>query len=179
MDFAHLPTPPHFDMVPTMDSTNVSQTACPDCAAQMPETAEFCPSCGRAMQTEQTEALAQGKVGALSEPIAGALAYFTFIPAVIFLILEPYNKNRFVRFHSWQCLLLWSAAILLGIVLKLAGLILFIVPVIGPLLVVLVSTVAGLGAIVIWLVLVVKAFQGEMFKLPLLGAIAAQQAGKA
>jgi uncharacterized membrane protein len=162
-------------MVPTMDSTNVSQAVCPDCAAQMPKTAAFCPSCGHPMQTE---ARAQGQVGALSEPIAGALAYFTFIPAAIFLITEPYNKNRFVRFHSFQCLLLWGAAILLGIVLKLAGLLLFIIPVLGPLLVVLVSMVVGLGTIVIWLVLVVKAFQGEMFKLPLLGPIAAQQAGK-
>jgi uncharacterized membrane protein len=45
----------------------------------------------------------------------------------------------------------------------------------GPLLVVLVSTVVALGIFVIWLVLVVKAFQGEMFQLPVLGEFAAQQ----
>jgi uncharacterized membrane protein len=162
-------------MVATMDETNVPLTSCPDCAAQMPETAAFCPGCGRPMQTE---ARAQGKVGALSEPIAGALAYFTFIPAITFLLLEPYNRNRFVRFHSFQCLLLWGAAVPLAIALKLAGLLLFIIPVLGPLLVVLVSTVVGLGAVVLWLVLVVKAFQGEMFQIPLLGAFAAQQAAK-
>jgi uncharacterized membrane protein len=126
----------------------------------------------------QAEARAQGKVGVLSEPIAGALAYFTFIPAIIFMLLEPYNRNRFVRFHSLQCLLLWGAAILLAIALKLAGLLLFIIPVLGPLLVVLVSAVVGLGAVVLWLVLVVKAFQGEMFQIPLLGAFAAQPAAK-
>ncbi len=141
----------------------------------MPETAAFCPGCGRAMQTE---ARAQGKVGALSEPIAGALAYFTFIPAIIFLLLEPYKHNRFVRFHSFQCLSLWGAAVLLAIALKLAGLLLFIIPVLGPLLAVLVSTVVGFGAVVLWLVSVVKAFQGEMFQIPLLGAFAAQQAAK-
>ena len=119
-----------------MASMNVPLTSCPDCAAQMPETAAFCPGCGRAMQTE---AHAQGKVGALSEPIAGALAYFTFIPAIIFLLLEPYKHNRFVRFHSFQCLLLWGAEILLGIALKLVGLLLFIIPVLGPLLVLLKS----------------------------------------
>jgi len=158
-----------------MDPTNISQTACPDCAAQMPATAAFCPGCGRPMQTE---ARAQGKVGALSEPIAGALAYLTFIPAVVFLALEPYNKNRFVRFHSFQCLLLWGAGVLLAIALKLAALLLFIIPVLGPLLVLVVSTLVGLAAVVIWLVLVVKAFQGEMFRLPLLGVLAAQHAAK-
>jgi uncharacterized membrane protein len=126
----------------------------------------------------QTEARGQGKVGLLTEPIAGALAYFTFIPAIIFLLLEPYKHNRFVRFHSFQCLSLWGAAVLLAIALKLAGLLLFIIPVLGPLLVVLVSAVVGLGAVVIWLVLVVKAFQGQMFQIPLLGAFAAQQAAR-
>jgi uncharacterized membrane protein len=65
------------------------------------------------------------------------------------------------------------------IALKLAGLLLFIIPVLGPLLVLVVSTVAGLAAVAIWLVLVVKAFQGVMFKLPLLGDFAAQHAEKA
>jgi uncharacterized membrane protein len=158
-----------------MDQTNVPLTSCPHCAAQMPETAGFCPGCGRPMRPE---ARSQGKVGALSEPIAGALAYFTFIPAIVFLVLDPYNRNRFVRFHAIQCLLLWGAGILLAIALKLAGLLLFIIPVLGPLLVVLVATVVGLGTVVIWLVLVVKAFQGVMFRLPLLGDFAAQHAEK-
>ena len=156
-----------------MDSTNVPLTACPHCAAQMPETAAFCPGCGRPMQTEER---AQGKVGPLPEPVAGALAYFTFIPAIVFLVVEPYKKNRFVRFHSFQCLLLWGAAILVATALKLAGMLLFIIPVLGPLLVVLVWTVVGFGTVVIWLVLVVKAFQGLMFRLPLVGDFAAQQA---
>jgi uncharacterized membrane protein len=126
----------------------------------------------------QAESRAQGKVGALSEPIAGALAYFTFIPAIVFLVLEPYKKNRFVRFHSLQCLLLWLAGILLAIALKLAGLLLFIIPVAGPLLVLLLSMVVGLAAVAIWLVLVVKAFQGVTFRLPLLGDFALQLSEK-
>jgi uncharacterized membrane protein len=140
----------------------------------MPQTAAFCPACGRAMQAETR---AQGTVGVFPENIAGALAYFTFIPAIVFLVLVPYNKNRFLRFHSFQCLLLWGAAILIGIALKLASVVLFIVPVLGPLLVWVVAVVVVLAAIVIWLVLVVKAFQGEMFQLPMLGEFAAQYAG--
>ena len=159
-------------MVATMDEENVSLTACPRCGAQMPDTATFCPGCGHPMQTETR---AQGKVGFLSEPIAGALAYFTFLPATVFLVLDPYKGNRFVRFHSFQCLLLWAAGILIAIALKLAAIVLFIIPVLGPLLEVLVSTVIALGAVVIWLVLVVKALQGEFFKAPLIGEFAALQ----
>lgn len=157
-----------------MDSTSVPLTSCPLCAAQMPETAAFCPGCGQSMHVEPR---AQGTVGPLRENIAGVLAYLTFIPAVVFLVLEPYKKNLFLRFHSIQCLLFWATGILFGIALKLASVVLFIVPVLGALLVYLVSGIVVLAAIVIWLVLVVKAFQGEMFKLPALGDFAAQYAG--
>ncbi|MGA9389916.1 MAG: zinc-ribbon domain-containing protein [Candidatus Sulfotelmatobacter sp.] len=147
--------------------------SCPECGASMPDTAEFCPGCGRAMRPVQR---VQGKVGALPEAIAGAVAYFTIIPAIIFLLVEPYNKNRFLRFHSFQCLGLWLAALVTGTVLKLAGFVLFFVPLMGPLLVVLLSIVFGLGYFVIWLVLVIKALQGERFKLPIIGKFADQQA---
>lgn len=166
-------------MVATVDgtnATNVTLTACPHCAAQMPQTASYCPGCGRPMQLEPR---AQGRVGPLPETIAGALAYLTFIPAIIFLVLDPYKQNRFLRFHSVQCLLFCGASIVLGVALKLASVVLFIIPVLGPLLVWLVSVVVGLAAFVIWLVLVVKAFQGEMFRLPVLGDVAAQSVGLA
>ncbi|HEY3972629.1 MAG TPA: hypothetical protein VGM18_06470 [Candidatus Sulfotelmatobacter sp.] len=118
-----------------------------------------------------------GKVGSLPENVAGAIAYLTFVPAILFLVLEPYKKNRFVRFHSAQCLVLWMGGILLAIALKLASVVLFIIPLLGPPIVVLVSIVVALGLFVIWLVLLVKAFQGEMFQLPLLGEFAAHYAG--
>ncbi|HME33665.1 MAG TPA: hypothetical protein VKF84_00410 [Candidatus Sulfotelmatobacter sp.] len=174
----------------TRDETNVPLTSCPHCTAQMPATAAYCPGCGRPMSAEtrsaetpsaeliSAEPRAQGRVGALPENVAGALAYFTFVPAVLFLVIAPYRKNRFVRFHSVQCLLLWGASGLFAVALKLASVVLFIIPVLGPLLVWLVSTVVVLAAVVIWVVLVVKGFQGEMFKLPLLGDFAAQQAGE-
>jgi len=192
-----------------MDPSPPPLTSCPHCAVQMPQTAAFCPGCGRSMsgaarsvesvsgesktETSSTgttsgepmpaesllpEPRAQGTVGVLPENIAGGLAYFTFLPAVVFLLLDPYRKNRFVRFHSLQCLLLWGAAILFAIALKLASVVLFIIPLLGPLLVTIVGAVIVLAGIVIWMVLVIKAFQGEMFKLPILGDVAAQQAGE-
>jgi uncharacterized membrane protein len=120
-------------------------------------------------------ARARAKIGILTENIAGALAYFTFLPAVVFLFLKPYSVNRFVRFQSIQCLLLWGAAILAGLALKVAGLLLLFIPMVGQLFMVVVSVVIILAAIATWLVLVVKAAQGEMFKLFLLGNIAQKQ----
>jgi len=125
----------------------------------------------------QSEPRAQGRVGVLGENLAGALAYITFIPAIVFLFLEPYKKNRFVRFHSVQCLLLWLAGVIAAAALRLAAVLLFMLPVVGPLLVLLAGGLLALAAGVIWLVLVVKALQGERFKLPLLGSLAAQYSG--
>lgn len=155
--------------MPAMDQAPVVLKSCPHCQFQMPETAAFCPGCGRSMHAA---ARAQGKIGGLPEGMAGAIAYVTFLPAIFFLLVQPYRGNRFVRFHSVQCLLAWAAAILLAGILKLLSFVLFIIPVLGPLLVVLIGIVVGIGALLVWLVLVVKALQGETFWLPLLGDIA-------
>jgi uncharacterized membrane protein len=149
--------------------------SCPYCAAQMPDAAAFCPGCGRTMQAGTR---AHGTVGIFPENIAGALAYVTFLPAIVFLLLDPYNQNRFVRFHSFQCIFLWVAGLLIGSLLRFVGFILFIIPILGHLLLWLISAVAVLGGVVIWLVLVVKALQGEMFKLPVLGDAAEQRADR-
>jgi len=90
-----------------MDQVVISSKSCPDCSSQMPETAAFCPGCGRSMIAPER---AVGRVGVFPEGIAGALAYFSFIPALIYLFREPYRSNYFVRFHSVQCLLCWLIA---------------------------------------------------------------------
>jgi uncharacterized membrane protein len=163
-----------FDMVPEMDLTEAPVQSCPDCAAQMPAGAQFCPACGRSMLSLVR---AQGRVGHLPEYLAGTLAYFTFLPAIVFLLVEPYRKSVFTRFHSLQSLFLSAAVILLVLALKIAGLALFAIPVLGPLLVVLVDVVAGLAALFVWLVAVVNAFQGDSFKIPVVGDFAEHYAG--
>ncbi len=114
---------------------------------------------------------ARGMVGVLPVTLAGALAYF-LLPAIIFLFIEPYNKNRFVRFHSFQCIGVWLAAILIGALLRIAGVVVYSIPVIGHLLIWLLSMVVGLAFLMTWIVLLVKALQGEMFKLPVIGSLA-------
>jgi uncharacterized membrane protein len=161
------------DRLDSPSSPSSGLSLCPNCAAQMPETSAFCPACGRSVEPPLRT---QGSVGIFRENMAGALAYFTFIPAILFLVLEPYKRNRFVRFHSGQCLLLWAGAALAAVAIRLAAVFLYAIPVAGPLFVVLVAVVAALFVTVTWLVLLVKALQGEMFKLPLLGDIAEKHA---
>jgi uncharacterized membrane protein len=136
----------------------------------MPEAAAYCPGCGRAMAPVER---ARGSVGALPEALAGALAYF-LLPAIVFLLVEPYSKNRFVRFHSFQCLGAFLVALVVGALLRIVGFMLFFIPVLGHLIVWLLSMVVTLALFAVWVVLVVKALQGEMFKLPLVSDFAKQ-----
>ena len=158
--------------------------SCPDCAASMPDAAAFCPGCGRSMHSsERTD----GRVGVLPETLAGALAYFLLpavpcrgptpapLPAVMFLLIAPYSKNRFVRFHSFQCIGVWLAGVVIAAMLRIVGVVLFLIPGMGHLLVWLLSMLVSLAFFLIWVVLVVKALQGEMFKLPLVGDFAERQ----
>jgi uncharacterized membrane protein len=139
----------------------------------MPDAAAYCPGCGRAMRPVER---AQGTVGGLPETLAGAMAYCTIIPAIVFLLVEPYSKNRFVRFHSLQCIGVCLVTLVVGAMLRVVGFVLFFIPVLGHLLVWLLSMVVTLAFFVVWVVLVVKALQGEMFKLPLVGDFAERRA---
>jgi len=123
------------------------------------------------------EPRAQGRVGPFPEGIAGGLAYLSFIPAIIFLLVDPYKRNRFVRFHSFQCLFASAVGLVVGLAIRLVGWVLFMIPVVGPLLDFLVVVVAVLAAMFLWFVLTVKAVQGEWFRLPVLGEWADHYAG--
>jgi len=101
----------------------------------------------------------------------GGIAYLTFIPAIIFLMTEPYKYNRFVRFHSWQCIWLCVARLVLAVAL-------FWVPFVGFGLGFALRSLVSLLFFAAWLVAIINAFQGKMFKLPVLGDLAEQQANK-
>ena len=100
-------------------------------------------------------------IGGLDENVAGALSYsLGWITGAAFLLLEP--SNRFVRFHAWQSLILFgglSLAWLIALsILFIGGLFAFVV--ILPL------------SLFLWLLLMFKAYQGELYKLPLVGPMA-------
>jgi len=138
----------------------------------MPDTAGFCPGCGRSMLPSPR---AQGMVGVLPVTLAGALAYF-LLPAITFLLAEPYKNNRFVRFHCFQCIGMCLVAVVSGAILRIASVLLMFIPVLGHLLFWLISMLVSLALVMVWIVMVVKALQGEMYKIPLVGDFAEQQA---
>jgi uncharacterized membrane protein len=113
----------------------------------------------------------------LADNIAGMLAYFTIIPAIVFLLVEPYNRNRFVRFHSFQCLFTAVGLIVVQVALVILSSVLHFIPVIGWIVTALLWPLYGLCVLGLWLLLVIKAYQGQMFKLPIVGDLAEKQAG--
>jgi len=93
----------------------------------------------------------------LADNVAGALAYVTIIPAIVFLVLEPYSKNPFIRFHAFQNIALCVCWIIASVIM--------IVPIIGW----IIGALLFLVLFVAWVLCLVNAFQGKRFSLPILG----------
>lgn len=110
----------------------------------------------------------------LSENAAGGLAYITILPAILFLVLEPYNKSSYIRFHSWQCIFMAAAWIVADITI---GILARIMSFMGLLAFGLYPLVA-LAMLILWIMVLIKAFNGERFKLPVVGDLADKQAGR-
>ena len=91
----------------------------------------------------------------LADNVAGALAYLTIIPAIVFLVLEPYNKRYFVRYNAFQSLALAVAAFACSLLLA--------IPILGWIAVPLLDV----GLFVLWVLCVWNAWQGKLFKLPI------------
>jgi len=155
---------------------------CASCGAQMAEGTTFCGSCGAAVPGAAPAAApspaSAGASTGLTANVAGALAYFTFIPAIVFLVVDPYKNDKFIRFHSFQSIffavlvigftIVWSIlSIILGLVsLGFLGGIMF-----------LLSLIIHLGFLCFWIFLTYKAYQNELYQAPIIGALAAKQAG--
>lgn len=144
---------------------------CPKCGAQIADGAA-CPSCAVQPNTSNTMVAPTGATGGLTDNVAGALAYVTIIPAIVFLVMEPYNRKRFIRFHAFQCLFFAVAWTVLWIGLSIIA----HIPFLGWM-TILIWPLVSLVGFIIWLILVLKAYQGQMFKLPVIGDIAEKQAG--
>jgi uncharacterized membrane protein len=102
----------------------------------------------------------------LEPNVAGLLCYVLgWVSGLVFLLLEP--KDKFVRFHAIQSIIVFGAFTVVNIVLW----ILTWIPFIWILFLILFYLV-GLFALILWIVLMVKAYRGEKFKLPISGDLA-------
>jgi uncharacterized membrane protein len=167
---------------------------CPNCGATVQ--GRFCAKCGTAVDaassasagtpsagpTPGAQAYSTGPgaqpysaptatAGGMSENVAGALCYVLgLITGILFLVLAPYNQNKFVRFHAFQSIFFHVAWIVLWIADTMMAFVLpwYLMSLIGMLL--------ALGGLALWLILMFKAYNNERFKLPIVGDLAEKQA---
>lgn len=144
----------------------------------------FCPNCGTNLTAQTVPPPEAGYTTAppagaypppavtgtgLSANAAAAIAYITFIPALVFLLVAPYNRMPFVRFHSVQSIGLTIAAMILHIVVRV---------VFAPfswIIFSMVESLVSLGLFIVWIIVLLKASRGEWYKLPVIGDIALRQ----
>lgn len=107
----------------------------------------------------------------LSDNAVSGLAYITFIPAIVFLVTAPYNQNQTIRFHSWQSIFLNVASLVVDVALIVVARLPFF-----GFLTLIIWPLVGLAFFVIWLLVLIKAFNGQRFKLPIIGDLAEKQA---
>ncbi len=154
---------------------------CAKCGGQLAEGTTFCAACGAPVGSAAAPAAPAAGAAAgsgLAPNVAGALAYVTIIPAILFLVMDPYNKDKFIKFHSFQCLFFAATMFVLSIVMMIVGFILAFIPVVGWILDMLIWLAIGLGSLILVIFMIYKAYSGEKFMLPVIGKLADQQASK-
>ena len=144
---------------------------CSKCGAKNAERAKFCSKCGAKLgapaKTSETATTpeAESSTG-LSANVAGLLCYVAgWVTGIVFVVLE--KKSTFVKFHAWQSIMTFG-------VLTVAYLILFWIPFIGWIL----SILIGILMFVLWLILIIQAGSGKMWKVPGAGDWAERQISK-
>ncbi len=96
----------------------------------------------------------------LDENVEGLLCYLLgFITGIVFYVLE--KESKFVRFHAMQSIVVFVGIFVLQNVLAF-------IPLFGW----MISWLIGILAFVLWIILMIKAYQGEMFKVPIAGDFA-------
>ena len=168
---------------------------CEKCGAAIAEDSAFCGACGAravsvtaappaaaassAVSSGTSMGTATASAPGLTMNMAAALSYaLGAITGVLFLALEPYKNNRFVRFHAIQSIIfsvacvavaiVWS--IIVGILVSIAGF--WVLTVDLPL-----HWLFGLGIFVLWLFLMFQAYSEREYRIPWIGDIAAKQRG--
>ena len=170
---------------------------CANCGAALTQESGFCGSCGRPVGAAQPAATPMQAVAAapamqpvavanppaaatssLTPNVAGALAYILgFITGIIFLVLEPYKHDRFVRFHAMQSILYSAFGIIFRVAWWILVDVLTSITAWAALLLLPVGLVISIGLFGFWIFLMYKAYSNQEFRIPIIGAIAAKQVG--
>jgi uncharacterized membrane protein len=124
---------------------------CEHCGKPMSEGAAFCPSCGRPVAAPA----ADGEAAPENTHPAGLPSHLAAA------LLDPYHRDRLVRFHAFQ-------ALFLGLVSIAGHIVLSLIPILGWILLPFWSLVI----VVFALIAAVKAYQGETWNVPVIGPFA-------
>ena len=155
---------------------------CANCGTQAE--GRFCPKCGSPLPaaggaTGTTSAVppaAQVQSSGMTNNMASALCYLLgLLTGILFLVLEPYNKDKTIRFHAFQSIFFNVALIAVDIVLTILSSIIVHIPFFGWL-IILLWPIFGLACLALWAFLIYKAYNNEKFKLPIIGDLAEKQA---
>ena len=139
---------------------------CSKCGAENPEGAKFCSKCGAGLGTSVGVSPEAESSTGLSANVAGLLCYvLVWVTGIMFVVLE--KKSTFVKFHAWQSIMTFG-------VLTVAQLVLGWIPVVGWILNILI----GILMFVLWLILIIQAGTGKMWKVPGAGDWAERQANQ-
>ncbi len=148
---------------------------CASCGA--PVEGKFCAKCGAPMGAAvpppgAAPGAAPGVAAAgMTDNAASALCYVLgLITGILFLILAPYNQNKTIRFHAFQSIFLNVAWIVFWMVINIvfSALHMWSLLFLSPLI--------GLVFFILWIYMIITAYQGKKVVLPVIGPIAQQQA---
>lgn len=146
---------------------------CPKCGASLESGTNFCAACGAG-----TVAAVTPVSTGISSNVAGLLCYiFGLITGVLFLILEPYKHDRFVRFHAFQSIFFNIASVVFWVAWNIVQGVLSVITH-GTFAVIFIplDLLIGLAFFACWLFLMFKAYNNQKYMLPVIGSLAEKQA---
>jgi uncharacterized membrane protein len=169
---------------------------CQTCGTSMPDGSAACPACGASQGVAASSTAPGAMPGSVPSPmpgampgaipaagltpnVAGALAYLVgAITGILFLVIDPFKADRFVRFHAFQSIFFnlvwigfWIVWMILGVMLGAISHGLFFIIQLP------INLLITVGGFCLWAYLMYSAYQGKTFQLPVIGAMAASQAG--
>jgi len=147
---------------------------CSHCGSEL--RGNFCGNCGAPAPGATPPPHASAALPGLEENVAAALCYLLgVLTGVLFLVLEPYNRNRNIRFHAFQSIFAWIGVIVISIILNIVTHSFMLIPFVGWAISASIWSAFGLGVFVLWLVLMYKAYNNERWVLPIVGPLAEKQ----
>jgi uncharacterized membrane protein len=136
---------------------------CPHCGVAISEAHNYCSHCGGTLRPAS-----HSSASLLPTNVAAGLCYLVGpVSGIVFLNIEPYRRDRLLRFHAWQSIYFGIAWLALAVFPS--SFLSFLWIIVAPL---------SCAFFILWIILLVKSYQGEVFKLPILGELAQQQADR-